>query len=307
LHGEALAIREASGDRRGLRESLHGLGDASLFSGERGRARDLFERGLAIAEELDDIWGQALFTFHLGLLMAIQHGAAATRAWYERALALARAVGNAWGIAYSGGGLGRAALAAGDVDTADALFRETLHHVREIGDQFSIQIRLSDLGAVAAARGNWERVLRLEGASAALREARGFGTFFVAPADVDARIARARQALPPHVQAAAWADGIAMSLDEAVAYALAPDGTPMTRWPTAPGRALPLSPREHEVAVLIGRGLTNRQIGEALAITEGTARIHVTHVLTKLGFHSRVQVAGWVAERGLLGGPTPGA
>ena len=307
LHGEALAIREAFGDRSGMRESLHGLGDAYMFLHDSGQATALFERGIANAAELDDIWGQALFSFHLGLLTAIQHGPAATRTLYERALALSRETGNAWGIAYSGGGLGRAALAVGDVDAADTLFRETLGRLCDVGDQFSIPIRLSDLAAIAAARSNWERVLRLEGASAALREARGYARHFVAPAEVDARIATARQKLPPAIQAAAWADGFAMSLDEAVAYALAPADLPTSPAASSIAASSLLTPREHEVAVLIGHGLTNRQIGEALVITEGTARVHVAHVLAKLGFHSRVQVAAWAAERGLLDVPRPDA
>ena len=58
LHAEALVIRETIGDRQGLRESLHGQGDAALFAGNRGRAEACFERGLANAEEVDDTWGQ---------------------------------------------------------------------------------------------------------------------------------------------------------------------------------------------------------------------------------------------------------
>jgi non-specific serine/threonine protein kinase len=62
----------------------------------------------------------------------------------------------------------------------------------------------------------------------------------------------------------------------------------------------PLTPREREVAVLLGQGLSNREIAEALVITDGTAGIHVTHILDKLGFRSRAQVAAWAVERGLL-------
>jgi non-specific serine/threonine protein kinase len=54
------------------------------------------------------------------------------------------------------------------------------------------------------------------------------------------------------------------------------------------------------VASLLGQGLTNREIAEALVITEGTAGIHVTHILDKLGFRSRAQVAAWAVEQGLL-------
>jgi DNA-binding CsgD family transcriptional regulator/transcriptional regulator with XRE-family HTH domain len=61
-----------------------------------------------------------------------------------------------------------------------------------------------------------------------------------------------------------------------------------------------LTAREREVAVLLARGLTNRQIAEMLVIAEGTAGVHVDHILNKLGFRSRAQVAAWAAEHGLL-------
>ncbi|MGH2500990.1 MAG: LuxR C-terminal-related transcriptional regulator [Ktedonobacterales bacterium] len=54
---------------------------------------------------------------------------------------------------------------------------------------------------------------------------------------------------------------------------------------------------------MIAEGLTNRQIGESLIITEGTARLHVKHILHKLGFTSRAQVAGWAIAQGLAAPP----
>jgi DNA-binding NarL/FixJ family response regulator len=60
-----------------------------------------------------------------------------------------------------------------------------------------------------------------------------------------------------------------------------------------------LTAREREVATLLTRGLSNRQIGEALVITTATAERHVTNVLTKLGFHSRAQIAAWAAKQDL--------
>jgi DNA-binding NarL/FixJ family response regulator len=56
----------------------------------------------------------------------------------------------------------------------------------------------------------------------------------------------------------------------------------------------PLSAREQEVAALIARGLTNRQIAEALVITTSTVERHVLHIFTKLGVSSRTQIAVWV-------------
>lgn len=69
---------------------------------------------------------------------------------------------------------------------------------------------------------------------------------------------------------------------------------------SADAHANPLTAREREVARLIARGLTNRQIAQALVIAEGTAGVHVDHILNKLGFRSRAQVAAWAADHGLL-------
>ena len=58
----------------------------------------------------------------------------------------------------------------------------------------------------------------------------------------------------------------------------------------------PLSSRELEVARLVARGLTNKQIGETLFVSERTAENHVQHILVKLGFSHRSQVAAWSRE-----------
>ena len=62
---------------------------------------------------------------------------------------------------------------------------------------------------------------------------------------------------------------------------------------TGPGR---LTRREREIAELVGRGLTNRQIADVLHVAERTAENHVQHILTKLGFHNRSQIAAWAAR-----------
>ncbi len=59
-----------------------------------------------------------------------------------------------------------------------------------------------------------------------------------------------------------------------------------------------LTRREREVAVLVARGLSNRQIAAAAHISERTVESHVQHILDKLGFANRAQVAAWVAADG---------
>jgi len=68
---------------------------------------------------------------------------------------------------------------------------------------------------------------------------------------------------------------------------------PVGRQPVA------LNPREWEVAVLVARGLTNRQISDELSVSEKTIHNHVRKILKKLGLRSRAQVATWVTERRL--------
>ena len=57
-----------------------------------------------------------------------------------------------------------------------------------------------------------------------------------------------------------------------------------------------LSPREREVADLIAQGLRDREISSRLVISRRTAESHVAHILTKLDFSSRVQLATYVAR-----------
>jgi ATP/maltotriose-dependent transcriptional regulator MalT len=58
-----------------------------------------------------------------------------------------------------------------------------------------------------------------------------------------------------------------------------------------------LTAREREIAGLVADGLSNHDIAERLVITEGTVEVHVKHILGKLGYRSRTQVAGWVARQ----------
>jgi non-specific serine/threonine protein kinase len=152
----------------------------------------------------------------------------------------------------------------------------------------------------------------LAGAAAALRTAAGTPASLAGQEKLDRTLAPARRALSDAAADRAWRSGQALSLAEAAAAAyrvveapLAPaglnEGATGNRQRRAPAAAL--TAREQEVATLITDGLTNRRIGEVLRITEGTAASHVVHILDKLGFSTRAQIAAWVATHGLSGGP----
>ncbi|AMC42694.1 LuxR family transcriptional regulator [Mycobacterium tuberculosis] len=92
----------------------------------------------------------------------------------------------------------------------------------------------------------------------------------------------------------AWAEGTALSIDEAIAYAQRGRGA--RKRPTSGWGAL--TPTELEVALLVGEGLSNKEIGVRLFISPRTVHSHLTHVYTKLGLSSRLQLAQQAARRG---------
>ena len=97
----------------------------------------------------------------------------------------------------------------------------------------------------------------------------------------------------PEVRGLPWAQGLARTRRGSRAGERKPESD----------RLGPLTPREREVALLIAQGLSDRQIADRLIITEGTAGVHVGHILNKLGFHARTEIARWVVQHEL--GPTP--
>jgi DNA-binding CsgD family transcriptional regulator len=200
--------------------------------------------------------------------------------------------------------LGCLALDQGDYAAARDWLTQGLTSRSEY-DSLGFVHALAEFATLAAAQGLPEAALRLAGATAALTQRTGI---VVQPNErrrYDRWLATARQALGEEVAAAAWAEGQQMRLGQAVAYAQAP-GEPAAA--TVRASAQPqhdqaydqLTPRQREVATLIARGHSNRQIGDALVITERTVAAHVEHILNKLGFASRTQIGVWASEHGLL-------
>ena len=92
----------------------------------------------------------------------------------------------------------------------------------------------------------------------------------------------------------AYDEGYAMSLEEAVQFALGAETPPPVARPAA--GVSQLSKRENQVAELVARGLSNKDIAQELVISQRTAEGHVAKIMDKLGVSSRAQVAVWVTE-----------
>jgi non-specific serine/threonine protein kinase len=123
-------------------------------------------------------------------------------------------------------------------------------------------------------------------------------------ADYERGVGAARAGMDERSFAAEWARGGAMTLEEAVDYALGaqkpslPPSVPVPREAGGGSESTEdLTRREEEVAVLVARGLSNRRIAEELTVSEHTAATHVRNILKKLGLDSRTRIAAWMRDR----------
>ena len=122
------------------------------------------------------------------------------------------------------GGLGHLAKELGDFRRAAALYQESLRLRREVGDQFALAQSLEDLARLAGTQQQWERAATLLGAAEAVCTGLGATLPVANAAEYASTVSGACSALGEKAFAAAWAEGRAMSLDDAVAFALAAEG-----------------------------------------------------------------------------------
>jgi len=139
----------------------------------------------------------------------------------EEGLALARQVGSKHQIPYLQFKLGNVALHQGDHERAGTLYRESLVPIREMGDKSSLARCLEGLAGVACAQGHYEQAARILGAAEALRETTGVQRAPLWQADYDQCMGSTRAVLGEPAFAAAWAEGRAMTPEQAIEYALA--------------------------------------------------------------------------------------
>lgn len=104
-----------------------------------------------------------------------------------------------------------------------------------------------------------------------------------------------RDAVGDAAFAEAFDNGQSLALNDMLAYALQERRDSMP--PPHEERLAPLTRREQQVGDLIAEGLSNKDIAAALVVSQRTVESHVEHILKKLGFTSRAQVAAWIAER----------
>lgn len=185
---------------------------------------------------------------------------------------------------------GLAALIREDLETAVAFLEEAMELQR--GDRST------------ADGGDPERAARLLGALREMWGTVGGPPFGYMAAYREQCAAIARERLGTERYEALVEEGGRFDTDHAIAYALG-DRTAVPEAAALTGPSSPLTRREAEIARLVARGMTNKEIAATLMIARRTAEGHVEHILTKLGFNSRARIAAWVDEQEQAGPDPP--
>ncbi len=260
LRDEALSLAQAEGDKRVIATCLLNVASTLHDLGEYSKAATFYEQALTLHREIGNTVGIGITLFNMGWAARLQGDRARARELYEECLAIRRELGDQYGIANALGDLGAIALDEADYDQARALLTESLSIRRQINDMRGVAFCLVWLARLASAEHQYaqacegyregliqyqkigdqegiasclERLpelcmireqvvcgVRLWGAADALRRA---GHTFVAPvfrARYKQAVARARKRLGGKAFVRAWTQGSAMTMEDAIAYAL---------------------------------------------------------------------------------------
>jgi len=289
--------------------AAHCAGNACMLAGDLAQAIAHFEDGLAVLPAAVRDRQRAILLINLAMAAGLAGYEERAVACHRELAALAEA-GSEFSrrlfTAYSLWALGVAAWRRGDLNRATELQLQSLRLREGLGDRMGTALCLEVLAWIAASQRQYERAAVLLGAAAGLLQSTGTtpdGNQHVAGDHRDCE-QQTRQALGEAAFQAAYRRGLDLPAADAAACALqqspSPNQAPAPAAPgtsarATPGPAAPLTPREMQVARLVAEGRSNKEIATGLVISQRTAENHVEHILTKLGFTSRAQIATWVA------------
>jgi DNA-binding CsgD family transcriptional regulator/Tfp pilus assembly protein PilF len=296
--GEARRVGHTWAENR----ALVSIAMVSHKQGNESAARAALEGALSVARRAADSWSLAMTLVPLGDLERSTGDYASAGRHYEEALASLVDIGladHSLEHPYLLHNLGYVALANGQPEQARQRFVDAIAGYRRSGDSRGVAESLIGLGATAAAQGTAYTAISLFAAGEAALGALGAQLWFANEPDYAKWLGVARQPLGESVFQTAWAAGSSLSVDDAIELAQSSATASAPKDDRVQRPASVLTARERDVARLVAAGLTNRQIGEALVITDKTAANHVQRVLDKLGLHSRTQLAARAATFGL--------
>jgi predicted ATPase/transcriptional regulator with XRE-family HTH domain len=217
---ESLRLHQELEDDAGIARALNLLGLVVLDEGDYEEAEQLFSRSLAIRRELGDPWSIANTLQNFIGLALIRDDYAGARRFAEETLALFRQAGDQRGIGRELMDLGQIARLEGSLKDATTMLTRALSQLWQIKDQWSLASALENLAGLAYAQRDPERSARLFGVAENLRELIGTPLQTYDRAFYEKHGQPDRKAMRETALTTAWAEGRAMTLEQAISYAL---------------------------------------------------------------------------------------
>jgi DNA-binding CsgD family transcriptional regulator len=190
--------------------------------------------------------------------------------------------------------LGMVGMMSGDFPSANSQFSEALQVARTIDNRLAQSYGLAAAGWYAGNTGQARAAAQLLGAAEALGTQTGADMMGPSVPLLAQAKESAIGALGASKFEAEFTAGKRMGRDAAVRLALGE--SEHADIATERLEAGPLAKREAEVARLVAAGLSNKEIGARLLVSETTVATHIRAIMNKLGFNSRAQIAGWMAS-----------
>jgi predicted ATPase/DNA-binding CsgD family transcriptional regulator len=297
LQEQALELRRALGDKPGIGDSLLQLGSIAAAERDWLAARGHLEEAMETFRQLDDKLFMGLVSCNLGRVIASLGDYELATNLGEQSLSLVKECGATRWIPRVCVAFGHTLLRRGDIARSAELLRRGTVAAYDIGESWTLALGLELYAGLALSQGRPERATLLLGGAAALREHMEGVTPFGAPDAVAATASEARSVLGSARFRAAWARGRACRPDDLIEQL---QGSLESE--TSASDSKSLTGRELEVARLLARGCTNRDVA---AIAVSTTERHVANILNKLDLHTRTEIALWALEHGLATEGTP--
>lgn len=304
----ALVLFQELHDEQGVALALNHVGVQLLFQQEFAAAAAFLEQSLALAKTLNNKWVMIYALHNLGEIARHQEDYTNAARQYGAALALAQELDDAWATSIQLIWLGVVTRQLGHFAQAGAYLTQSMAIIRQLDDKEHTVECLEGFAGLAAAQGQTDKAVHLWSAADTLRQSIETPLSPLERHEYQLSLAASRAALGEPGFAAEWEVGRALTLEQAVAYALAaptasaPDAEPA---PAAGEHEQfgGLSAREREVAILIAQGKSNREIAQAMTVGLKTIETYITRIFNKLGCDSRVEVATWALDTGLADSP----
>jgi predicted ATPase/DNA-binding CsgD family transcriptional regulator len=282
------------GDKTAIAFADQYTGLEALFAGDYARAEPLLEQAIQLHRDRGDVGHAWVALFQLAMAEVFGDRPRAAEL-AQKCLDLADEHAAEWSHSYGLWIVGVDQLRRGEARAAAVSFQDSLRLKRACNDRLGMAQCLEGLAWATAASGRHQHAARLLGAADMMWRLIGSslaGLGHIA-AGHDQCASALTESLGAQAYSAEMAKGGELTLDEALAYALA-EKEPTPQPVSSPDAEAALTPREWEVAQRVADGLSNKEIADSLLISRRTAESHIEHIFTKLGFTSRAQIAARV-------------